>query len=100
HGAAVGGRVRRARLIVLDVCGVRDDRRADTAQLVEQAPLVRRAAQVDPVGVAIGAELVTPKLAPVGPGIEAAAQASAGAGELPRQVVGDLMRVDDQAWRL
>ena len=55
---AVGRRVRGARLVVLDVCGVGNDRRADTGDLVEQAPLVRRAAQVDPVGVAIGAEAV------------------------------------------
>ena len=100
HSAAVRRRVRGARLVVLDVCGVGNDRRADTGDLVEQAPLVRRAAQVDPVGVAIGAELLTPKLAPVRPNVETTTQASAGEGELPGQVVGDLVRVYDQGWWL
>ena len=100
HGSAVGRRVRGARLVVLDVCGVGNDRRADAGHLVEQAPLIRRAAQVDAVGVAIGPQLLPPQLAPVGPGIEATAQAAAGAGELPRQVVGDLVRVHDQGRRL
>ena len=68
--------------------------------LVEQAPLVRRAAQVDPVGVAVGPQLLPPQLAPVGPGVEATAQAAAGAGELPGQVVGDLVRVHDQGREL
>ena len=68
--------------------------------LVEQAPLVRRAAQVDAVGVAVGPQLLPPQLAPVGPGVEATAQAAAGAGELPGQVVGDLVRVHDQGGQL
>ena len=96
HGAAVRRRVRGARLVVLDVRGVGNDRRAGTGHLVEQAPLVCCAAQIDPVGVAIGPQLLPPQLAPVGPGIQATAQAAAGAGELPRQVVGDLVRVHDQ----
>ena len=100
HGAAVGRRVRGARLVVLDVCGVGHDRRAGTGHLVEQATLICRAAQIDPVCVAIGTQLLTPQLAPVGPGIQATAQTAVGPGELPRQVVGDLVRVYDQRWWL
>ena len=100
HGAAVRRRVRGARLVVLDVRRVGNDRRAGPGHLVEQAPLVRRAAQVDPVGVAVGPQLLPPQLAPVGPGVEATAQAAAGAGELPGQIVGDLVRVHDQGRQL
>ena len=100
HGAAVRRRVRGARLVVLDVRRVGNDRRAGPGHLVEQAPLVRRAAQIDAVGVAIGPQLLPPQLAPVGPGVEATAQAAAGAGELPGQVVGDLVRVHDQGGSL
>ena len=96
HGAAVRRRVGGARLVVLDVRRVGNDRRAGSGDLVEQAPLVRRAAQVDAVGVAVGPQLLPPQLAPVGPGVEAAGQAAACAGELPSQVVGDLVRVHDQ----
>ena len=100
HGSPVRRRVRGARLVVLDVCGVGNDRRADAGRLVEQAPFIRRAAQVDAVGVAVGPQLLPPQLAPVGPGIKATAHVAAGAGELPRQVIGDLVRVHDQGWQL
>src|SRR5262249_56438788 len=53
HGAAVRRRVCGARLVILDVRRVGNHRRVGPGYLVEQAPLVRRAAQVDPVGVTV-----------------------------------------------
>ena len=100
HGPAIGRGVGGARLVEVDVGGVGNDRRAHAGRLVEQALFIRRAAHIDAVRVAVGPQLLPPELAPIGAGIEAAAHASAGAGELPRQVVGDLMRVHDQGWRL
>ena len=96
HGAAVRRRVRGARLVVLDVRRVGNDRRAGARDFVEQALLVRRAAQVDAVGVAVGPQLLPPQLAPVGLGVETAGQAAAGARVLPGQIVVDVVRVHDQ----
>jgi hypothetical protein len=84
HRSPIGRRVGRARLIVLDVRGVGNNRRVDTGHLVEEATFIQRAAQVDAVGVAVGPQLLPPQLAPVGPGKEATTQLAAGAGELPR----------------
>ena len=100
HRSPVGRRVRGARLIVLDVCGVGNNRRAHAGRLVEQAPFIRRAAQVDAIGVAVGPQLLPPQLAPVGPGINTTAHVASGARELPRQIMGDLVRVHDQGRRL
>ena len=96
HGAAVRRRVRGARLVVFDIRRIGNDRSAGAWDLVEQAPLVIRTAQVDPVGIPVRPQFLPPQLAPIGPGVEATAQAAASAGELPGQIVGDLVRVHDQ----
>ena len=64
----------------------------------KQTLLVLGAAQIDPVGLAISAELLAFQLAPVCTGIEATAQGRAGDSELPGQIVGDLVRVHDERW--
>jgi hypothetical protein len=51
HGAAVRWRVRGARLVELNVRRIGNDGGAGLRDLVEQAPLVGRAAKVDSVGV-------------------------------------------------
>ena len=96
NGAAVRRRVRGARLVVVDVRRVGNDRRASPGNLVQQALLVHRAAQIDSIGVPVGPQLLPPQLAPVGPGVKTTVQAAAGARKLPSQVVGDLVRVHHQ----
>src|SRR4051794_28781774 len=65
YGTAVRYWIRGARLVVLDVCSIGNDCRADPGQLIKQSPLICCAAQVDPISIAVGAELITPQLAPV-----------------------------------
>src|SRR6516225_4069806 len=75
HGAAIRRRVRRARLVVIDIGCIGNDRCAGLGDLIEQAPLVLRAAQIDPVSLAIDAKFLAPQLAPVRAGVEPAAYA-------------------------
>ena len=100
HGATVRRRVRRARLVVVDVRRVGNDHRAGPGTCVEQALLVRSAAKVDAVGIPVGPQLLAPQLAPVGCGVESTDQVAAGARILPGEVVVDVVGVHDQGRRL
>ena len=100
HGAAVRHRVGAARLVVIDVGRIRNDHRAGVRDLVEQTLLVLGAAQIDAIGLTVDTEFLASQLAPVRTGVEATAEVCAGAGELPGQVVGDLVRVHDQTRQL
>jgi hypothetical protein len=94
------------RSVEIDVGGIRNDHRARRGDIVEQALLVRNAAEIDAIGAAIGPEFFPPQLAPVGFGVQTAEQAAAGARVLSCQIVVDVVGIHDQGrdlgagWRL
>ena len=53
HGSSVRDGIRGARLVVVDVCGVGNDRRAHTGRVLDQTLFIRGAAHIDAVGIAV-----------------------------------------------
>src|SRR5262249_1683960 len=76
--------------------GVWNEGGTGAGDVIEQAPLVGRAAQVDAVGIAVGPKLLAPQLAPIGVSIQTTAQTAAGASKLAGGGVGDLVGIHDQ----
>src|SRR5258708_5941986 len=96
QGSAVGCRVGWAGLVDVDVGGVGNDDRVGGGDLIAHTPLVRFAAEIHAVSVTVSLQLFPSQLAPIDPGIGTARQAAADAGELPGQVVGNFVRVDEE----
>ncbi len=105
-GAPVGGGIGRPRLVEVDVRGVGHHPRSRLGNLGADALRVERAAGADAVRRVEGGHLLAAQLPPVERGVEAAAAAAPALGELPHQLPGDLVRVEDQRrqrrafWRL